>query len=47
MDESLKINYHELQRKLDSEPDSGAPEVLRMQLQRYESILGNRVPYGG
>ncbi|MDE7188186.1 MAG: hypothetical protein K2O13_11870 [Lachnospiraceae bacterium] len=35
----LKINYHELQRKLDSEPDSRALEVLRMQLRRYENIL--------
>lgn len=35
----LKINYGELQSKLDSEPDSRALEVLRMQLRKYESIV--------
>lgn len=35
----LKVNYLELQKLLSTEPDARAIEVLRYQLERYESII--------
>ncbi len=35
----FKVNYGELQKLLQKEPDSRAMEVLQFQLERYESIV--------
>lgn len=35
----LKVNYEKLQKILQREPDSRALETLRIQLEKYESLL--------
>lgn len=35
----LKINYHELYKRLDEESDTRALHVLKFQLERYEKVL--------
>lgn len=35
----LKVNYQELYKMLENEPDTRALEVLRIQLQKYENLL--------
>lgn len=42
----FKVNYAELQKVLQQEPDSRALETLQIQLNRYESLLKDNTLFG-